>query len=92
MTTGARVATAARIQRHSISPACRYLGAGEWYGVRAEVWRAANMPKGGYLCIGCLERRLRRRLVRTDFKAPDDITDLETPRLIDRMTTTGKEL
>jgi hypothetical protein len=63
------------------------LGSWEWYGVRAEIWRAAKMkPRGGYLCIGCLERRLRRRLTRADFKAPDDITDLETPRLIDRMT------
>jgi len=36
--------------------------------VRDEVWAAASMkPNGGFLCIGCLERRLRRRLRPGDF-------------------------
>jgi hypothetical protein len=47
-----------------------------WYMVHA-VWFAAGMPKrepmgynqslGDYLCIGCLEVRLRRALTRRDF-------------------------
>jgi hypothetical protein len=35
----------------------------ELYGVRNKVWKAAGMkPKGGCLCIGCLEKRLGRKL------------------------------
>jgi hypothetical protein len=61
-------------------------GTWEWYGVRTEVWRAARMkPKGGYLCIGCLEKRLGRQLVAADFKVPFDTDDLDTPRLADRV-------
>ena len=40
----------------------------EVYQVKPEVWKAAGMePMGGCLCIGCLERRLGRRLVPKDF-------------------------
>jgi hypothetical protein len=36
--------------------------------VHDEIWAAAHMaPNGGFLCIGCLERRLRRRLTPADF-------------------------
>ena len=43
---------------------------GEWYMVHDELWAQAGMePCGGWLCIGCLERRLGRRLVPADFKA-----------------------
>jgi hypothetical protein len=42
---------------------------GEWYMVKDEVWAAA-WPKGSkreFLCIGCLETRLGRRLTSDDF-------------------------
>jgi hypothetical protein len=43
----------------------------EYYMVHDEVWARTGMPprRSGFLCIGCLERRLRRRL------RPDDFTD-----------------
>lgn len=46
---------------------------GEYYMVKDPVWLAAGMTKpsesrgAGMLCIGCLEKRLRRRLTRADF-------------------------
>src|SRR5262245_60324285 len=40
----------------------------EIYMVRNSVWKAAGMePWGGCLCIGCLEKRLGRRLKPKDF-------------------------
>jgi hypothetical protein len=50
----------------------------EYYEVKDEVWQEAwpdsgtgqedNGPDGKFLCIGCLESRLGRMLVRSDFK------------------------
>jgi len=41
----------------------------EVYSVHSSVWEAAGMsPKGGCLCIGCLEQRLGRQLHPTDFE------------------------
>ena len=38
--------------------------------VHDELWAQAGMDKlGGCLCVGCLERRIGRRLVPADFKA-----------------------
>ena len=61
-------------------------GAWEWYIVADEVWRAAATPEGParWLCIGCLEKRIGRRLTPEDF--PDNIginepSPLNTPRL-----------
>jgi hypothetical protein len=34
---------------------------------RDETWSAAGMPHRGYLCIGCLQRRLGRELTGDDF-------------------------
>jgi hypothetical protein len=54
--------------------------------VRDDVWTAAGI-RDGFLCVGCLERRLGRSL------APDDFPDLpinepgdpwDTPRLAAR--------
>src|SRR5262249_7983783 len=67
------------------------LAIGEFYMVEDEVCVAAGGPdgfiRGSYLCIGCLELRLGRRLV------PDDFTDAplnecrgDSPRLHDRKT------
>jgi hypothetical protein len=40
----------------------------EVYGVHDRLWKAAGMtPKGGCLCIGCLEKRLGRKLRAKDF-------------------------
>jgi hypothetical protein len=58
----------------------------EYYMVAGEVWDAAGMDSG-YLCVGCLENRLGRRL------GPSDFTDAEvndpgpwhTERLNDRL-------
>jgi hypothetical protein len=44
----------------------------EVYIVRDAVWKAAGMePYGGCLCIGCLEKRIGRKLKPKDF--PDHI-------------------
>jgi hypothetical protein len=41
----------------------------EYYWLRSEVWEAAGMMHmgPGFLCVGCLEERLRRPLVGADF-------------------------
>ena len=40
----------------------------EYYMVREDVWAPGGLaPHGGYLCIGCLEKRLGRRLRSSDF-------------------------
>jgi hypothetical protein len=45
----------------------------EGYMVRDDVWPLD--PRGGMLCVGCLERRIGRRL------APADFTDVPINRL-----------
>jgi hypothetical protein len=41
----------------------------EVYYVHNKVWRAAGMePNGGCLCIGCVEKRLGRKLKPKDFR------------------------
>jgi len=54
----------------------RYKGRWEHYMVRDRVWKAAGM-RDGFLCIGCLENRIGRRLTARDFTSapindPDD--------------------
>ena len=39
----------------------------EWYMVKHDVWAESGMPEEGFLCIGCLERRLGRILDSDDF-------------------------
>jgi hypothetical protein len=44
----------------------------EVYTVTQEVWRATGLEdQGGCLCVGCLEKRIGRRLKPRDF-LPDD--------------------
>jgi len=60
----------------------------EVYCVRDAVWKEAGMePLGGCLCIGCLEKRLSRKLKRKDFKRGHPLNEPVvpgTPRLIER--------
>jgi hypothetical protein len=58
----------------------------EIYTVRERVWQAAGMqPMGGCLCIGCLEKRLGRRLKPKDFLRNDPFNQLPgTARLWQR--------
>jgi hypothetical protein len=60
----------------------------EVYSVRGAIWRKAGMESyGGCLCIGCLEKRIRRRLKPKDFDRhhPFNRPDLPcTERLRDR--------
>src|SRR5215813_10493778 len=59
----------------------------ESYQVRDAIWKKAGMePFGGCLCIGCLEKRLGRRLKRKDFDRHHGLNQLPTgtPRLLNR--------
>jgi hypothetical protein len=58
----------------------------EVYMVRDAVWAAAGiLPFGGCLCIGCLERRLGRRLTPKDFMWKHAFASLPgSARLLDR--------
>jgi hypothetical protein len=75
------------------------LDAGEWYVVKGEVWAAAKAGRPGevweesfYLCIGCLEQRLGRRLVSDDFTDArvNDLDKFQSRRLRDRLTVEQK--
>ena len=59
--------------------------AGEYYMVRDDVWPID--PDGGQLCVGCLEKRIGRRLVPGDFiDAPVNRPGSNTSaRLADRL-------
>lgn len=51
-----------------LEPVLHFTSDCEVYMVREKVWQAAGMePYGGCLCIGCLEKRLGRRLRPKDF-------------------------
>ena len=60
----------------------------EVYTVRDSVWKKAGIaPMGGCLCIGCLERRIGRRLEPKDFPADDAFNHPDLPgteRLLNR--------
>jgi hypothetical protein len=58
----------------------------EVYTVRPFIWKKAGMkPFDGCLCIGCLEKRLGRRLKPKDFLRNDPFGDVPgTPRLMSR--------
>ena len=81
-------------------PADPGAGGAEYYIVDSRLWADAGLaPDGGYLCIGCLEGRVGRRLCPADFTARVAINSLDpewqrrgyawayrTRRLTDRMT------
>ena len=53
----------------------------EYYMVRHDVWQAANPKIKGMLCIGCLEKRLKRKLDQPDFMWCDlNLMNLEIPQ------------
>jgi hypothetical protein len=58
----------------------------EVYSVRNAVWKKAGVePMGGCLCIGCLEKRIGRRLKPKDFPRDHPFNQLPgTPRLLQR--------
>jgi len=64
---------------------CRHKGRWEHYMVHNTIWKAAGMTDG-FLCVGCLEKRIGRVLT------PEDFTDFpinnfhpwHTDRLLDR--------
>jgi hypothetical protein len=70
------------------------LAAGEFFMVKDETWDAAvrtdSFLRDSFLCIGCLEHRLGRRLVPSDFSdVPiNEIHGGKSSRLRNRMTVT----
>jgi hypothetical protein len=58
----------------------------EVYCVKPKVWKDAGMDDfGGCLCIGCLEKKLGRRLVPKDFDRKHPFANVPgTPRLLER--------
>jgi len=57
--------------------------------VKDEVWKQAGLGEG-YLCIGCIEKRLGRQLNKADFTdAPINtiFKPLFSKRLLERMAT-----
>jgi hypothetical protein len=70
-----RVKTTPRRRRDRVTN-----GTWEWYRVHDHVWAEAGMGWRGFLCIGCLEKRLGRTLCRDDFVGVDE-SSLDTPRL-----------
>src|ERR1700730_9185858 len=66
----------------------RHIRCWEYYMFQNKLWAAAGMKKKGFLCIGCLEDRIGRRLTPRDFTVspindPDDL--FKTPRLVSRL-------
>lgn len=60
----------------------------EYYMVRNDIWSTANPKLKGMLCIGCLEKRLDRKLNHEDFMwAPINIDAVlfGSKRLRDRL-------
>jgi hypothetical protein len=58
----------------------------EVYTVRAAVWKETGLgPMDGCLCIGCLEKRIGRRLRPKDFQRDHPFNNFPgTPRLLQR--------
>jgi hypothetical protein len=57
----------------------------EMFIVHDHVWQKAGMEEwGGCLCVGCLERRIGRRLIPADFPDHPFKSLPGTPRLLER--------
>jgi hypothetical protein len=58
----------------------------EDFYVHDHVWRQAVPDGEGMLCIGCLETRLGRKLMRDDFTVPEkQLSRKSSARLVDRL-------
>jgi len=60
----------------------------EWYIVKDNLWREATSSDCvDFLCVGCLEKRIERRLIPNDFKAiPINFQECDrSERLLERM-------
>jgi len=45
----------------------------EWFTLHDHVWRRTGLESnGGCLCIGCVERRISRRLLPEDFQSTEN--------------------
>jgi len=59
---------------------------GEHYMLVDGTWRQAHNSNKGMLCVGCIERRLNRRLTAADFNQSYLNRDLNVSmRLLERM-------
>jgi len=63
----------------------------EYYMVKPEIWSESGMKyHDGMLCIGCLENRLHRKLIRDDFDLTLPINTISwnktSERLKDRLS------
>jgi len=76
----------ANVLRKDVSVSYYFDDRSEVYCVREAVWKAARMPPfGGCLCIGCLEKRLGRRLKPRDFIRDHPFSTIPgTDRLLER--------
>ncbi len=67
----------------------------EIYMIADAVWAAADGPARphGFLCVGCLERRLGRELTAADFKdvSLNTRSVCDSPRLAERKSRNAKE-
>jgi hypothetical protein len=62
---------------------------GEFYFIKTELWLKVVGTTKGMLCIGCLEKRMERRLCKTDFTSATINNPRFVPksqRLMDRLT------
>ena len=62
----------------------------EYYSLHDEIWLAANRKGSGMRCIGCVEKRLKRRFRPADFidttiKNPADPLRPKSARLLSRI-------
>ena len=90
MNTGPGIPTRTKLKAASTvidnvgSATASFDDASEIYHVRNPVWRKAGNPDG-CLCIGCLERRIGRRLTPKDFPSEHSLNRTAgTPRLLER--------
>lgn len=63
----------------------------EYYMVEDDIWDGVHPKRTGMLCIGCLEKRMGRKLTSTDFTdAPINYYGRfsQSARLYDRLTST----
>lgn len=62
--------------------------AGEHYMLVDDTWHLTGLQKYGMLCIECVEKRIDRKLCKTDFNNSylnKPRTGIKSARLIDRM-------